>query len=99
MPSSMVLEPGESDNDELEFYGSDKQYVLEFRPPWITEDGTSIYQKERDAMKELCDPKDELDWSGRPGHWCTICNRSSEGVGPRRGFNYEDDYCGGCVSL
>ena len=83
MPSSMVLEPGESDNDELEFYGSDKQYVAEFRPPWMTTEDN--------------DSNDVLDWSGRPGHRCSLCNRRSEGVGPRRGFNYKDGYCGGCV--
>ena len=83
MPSSMVLEPGESDNDELEFYGRDKQYVAEFRPPWMTTEDN--------------DSNDVLDWSGRPGHRCSLCNRRSEGVGPRRGFNYKDGYCGGCV--
>lgn len=39
------------------------------------------------------------DWSGRPGHRCTVCGRSSEGVGPRRGFDYDDDVCGGCCDL
>ena len=88
MPSSMVLEPGASEDEELDFYPSDREYLAEFRPPGFSED----------EMEELCDPNDKLDWSGRPGHRCTICNRRSEGVGPRRGFNYEDDYCGGCVS-
>lgn len=39
----------------------------------------------------------ELDWSGRPGGRCDMCNRCSENIGPRRGFNYQDSYCGGCV--
>ena len=39
------------------------------------------------------------DWSGRPGSTCTICGRCSENVGPRRGFDYENDTCGGCVEL
>jgi len=39
------------------------------------------------------------DWSGRPGHRCQLCGRSSEGVGPRRGFDYTQDVCGGCTDL
>ena len=39
------------------------------------------------------------DWSGRPGHKCQLCGRSSEGVGPRRGFDYQHNVCGGCTSL
>ncbi|KAL7429462.1 hypothetical protein ACHAXM_001701 [Skeletonema potamos] len=39
------------------------------------------------------------DWSGRPGHKCQLCGRSSEGVGPRRGFDYRNDVCGGCTDL
>eukprot|EP00563_Minutocellus_polymorphus_P018542 CAMPEP_0197717180 /NCGR_PEP_ID=MMETSP1434-20131217/1808_1 /TAXON_ID=265543 /ORGANISM="Minutocellus polymorphus, Strain CCMP3303" /LENGTH=141 /DNA_ID=CAMNT_0043301669 /DNA_START=65 /DNA_END=490 /DNA_ORIENTATION=+ len=39
------------------------------------------------------------DWSGRPGHRCNLCGRSSEGVGPRRGFDYDNDICGGCCDL
>jgi hypothetical protein len=93
MPSSVVLESGGSGDEELDFCGSDEQYVSEFRPYFINEDGTSIYQEEMDEM----DPNDEFDWSGRPGHRCTYCSRRSENVGPRRGYNYKNDYCGGCV--
>ena len=39
------------------------------------------------------------DWSGRPGFRCEICGRRSENVGPRRGFNYEESYCGGCCEM
>jgi hypothetical protein len=30
---------------------------------------------------------------------CEICNRRSENVGPRRGFDYSDSVCGGCCDL
>lgn len=40
---------------------------------------------------------EKLNWSGLPGGQCGICGRRSENVGPRRGFNYVDEYCGGCV--
>mmetsp|Transcript_15999 Transcript_15999/g.34803 ORF Transcript_15999/g.34803 Transcript_15999/m.34803 type:complete len:142 (+) Transcript_15999:98-523(+) len=39
------------------------------------------------------------DWSGMPGHRCQLCGRRSENVGPRRGFDYSDDICGGCADL
>lgn len=39
------------------------------------------------------------DWSGRAGFRCEVCNRRSENVGPRRGFDYRDSVCGGCVEL
>lgn len=39
------------------------------------------------------------DWSGRPGHRCEMCGRRSENVGPRRGFSYADNMCGGCTEL
>ena len=39
------------------------------------------------------------DYSGRPGSRCRICNRSSENVGGRRGFDYRDRICGGCCEL
>ena len=39
------------------------------------------------------------DWSGRPGSRCEICGRRSENVGPRRGFDYANDVCGGCIEL
>ena len=39
------------------------------------------------------------DWSGLPGHLCEVCGRSSENVGPRRGFDYVNDYCGGCCEI
>lgn len=39
------------------------------------------------------------DWSGRPGHRCEVCNRSSSDVGPRRGFDYANDVCGGCCEI
>ena len=39
------------------------------------------------------------DWSGRPGHLCDYCGRSSANVGPRRGFDYINDVCGGCCAL
>jgi len=39
------------------------------------------------------------DWSGRSGYRCKTCRRSSENVGPRRGFDYENGYCGGCTDL
>lgn len=39
------------------------------------------------------------DWSGMPGHRCQLCGRSSENVGPRRGFDYSEDVCGGCADL
>ena len=97
MPTSMVLEQGGSGDDELEFRGSDEQYVDEFKPPWIDDDDEINETTNADEMDET-DQKDEMDWSGRPGHRCTICNRRSEYVGDRRGFNYLDNYCGGCVS-
>lgn len=39
------------------------------------------------------------DWSGKPGHRCDVCNRRSENVGPRRGFDYANDVCGGCCDI
>ena len=39
------------------------------------------------------------DWSGRSGYKCQLCGRSSEGVGPRRGFDYRNSVCGGCTDL
>ena len=39
------------------------------------------------------------DWSGRPGYTCECCGRRSENVGPRRGFDYKDSFCGGCGDL
>ena len=39
------------------------------------------------------------DWSGEPGHRCGCCGRRSENVGPRRGFDYINDVCGGCCEL
>ncbi|KAL7500350.1 hypothetical protein ACHAWT_010516 [Skeletonema menzelii] len=39
------------------------------------------------------------DWSGQPGHRCDYCGRSSDNVGPRRGFDYINDVCGGCCEL
>jgi len=44
-------------------------------------------------------PRRGGDWSGRPGHRCEVCNRSSENVGPRRGFDYANDVCGGCCEI
>ena len=44
-------------------------------------------------------PRRGGDWSGLPGHCCEVCGRSSENVGPRRGFDYINDYCGGCCDL
>ena len=39
------------------------------------------------------------DYSGRPGYRCQMCNRRSEFVGHRRGFDYCDRICGGCCDL
>ena len=39
------------------------------------------------------------DWSGAPGGVCSLCGRRSENVGPRRGYDYVNDYCGGCCDL
>ncbi len=39
------------------------------------------------------------DWSGQRGHRCDYCGRSSDNVGPRRGFDYVNDVCGGCCEL
>lgn len=39
------------------------------------------------------------DWSGAPGHNCDVCGRRSENVGPRRGFDYANDVCGGCCDI
>ena len=44
-------------------------------------------------------PRRGGDWSGLSGHCCEVCGRSSENVGPRRGFDYINDYCGGCCDL
>ena len=44
-------------------------------------------------------PRRGGDWSGRPGHRCEVCNRSSKNVGPRRGFDYANDVCGGCCEI
>ena len=44
-------------------------------------------------------PRRGGDWSGLPGHRCEICGRSSENVGPRRGFDYINDCCGGCCEM
>ena len=34
-------------------------------------------------------------WSGRVSGRYELCGRRSENVGPRRGFDYVHDYCGG----
>lgn len=55
---------------------------------------------ERDWNPEI--PPFELggaDYSGRPGSRCRICNRRSDFVGARRGFDYRDQICGGCCDL
>lgn len=44
-------------------------------------------------------PRRGGDWSGRPGHRCEVCNRQSSDVGPRRGFDYANDICGGCCEI
>ena len=45
------------------------------------------------------DRKMPADYSGRPGARCTLCNRRSEFVGARRGFDYRNNLCGGCYEL
>ena len=55
--------------------------------------------------KRSCGEDDETeasgaDYSGRGGGFrCRICNRRSENVGPRRGFDYRISMCGGCGEL
>jgi hypothetical protein len=46
------------------------------------------------------DEVDDDNHSDGPGTIrCLICNRRAENVGPRRGFDYKNNYCGGCVEL
>eukprot|EP00035_Acanthoeca_spectabilis_P029499 m.474717 g.474717 ORF g.474717 m.474717 type:complete len:290 (-) comp36819_c0_seq1:140-1009(-) len=66
------------------------------------------YPPEELDIREFMDSGDEswetievrgADWSGRPGGRCHCCGRSAQGVGPRRGFDYKQQICGGCVDL
>lgn len=63
-------------------------------------EGSEAWPQIEDEFEEEEEEGDEerekLDYSGRPGYTCSICSRGSESVGPRRGFNYKDEYCGGC---
>ena len=57
-------------------------------------------EEEHDNDNDDDDENGDDNQSDGPGTIrCLICNRKAENVGPRRGFDYKNNYCGGCVEL